>query len=33
MMSQQALMDIAKLPAFSFACRGEYRAVLEVAGA
>ncbi len=33
MMNQQALMDITKAPAFPFACRGENRAVLEVAGA
>ena len=32
-MNEQALMDIAKAPAFPFACRGGYRAVPGVAGA
>jgi len=32
-MNEQALMDIAKALAFSFACRDESSAALEVAGA
>lgn len=32
-MNEQALMDIAKALAFSFACRGESSVALEVAGA
>jgi len=32
-MNEQALMDIAKALAFSFACRCEYDAAMEATGA